>query len=229
VWTTFVVGTVVFGIWLVQGLDGAPRRFSVLPERYDVLTRLSLPLVFVLAAAQALFFWNVWATVRGRAGAARFDDDGLPVPPSRRRVEWGPAAAAGAAMLLVLVLVGVGTVTGYVVGRESAERGGAPAATETATAPQGTAAAEADVANGKRVFASAGCGGCHTLADAGATGAVGPSLDARVLEPARIEELVANGSGAMPAFSGRLSEQEIRDVGAYLAGASAAAGTEAPE
>lgn len=33
----------------------------------------------------------------------------------------------------------------------------------------------ADVANGKTMFA--GCGSCHTLADAGTTGAVGPNLD----------------------------------------------------
>ena len=32
-------------------------------------------------------------------------------------------------------------------------------------------------AAGKQVFASAGCGGCHTLKDAGSTGNVGPNLD----------------------------------------------------
>ena len=36
---------------------------------------------------------------------------------------------------------------------------------------------EGDPAAGKEVFASAGCGSCHTLSDAGATGTVGPSLD----------------------------------------------------
>jgi cytochrome c2 len=30
---------------------------------------------------------------------------------------------------------------------------------------------------GKQVFQSAGCAGCHTLKDAGATGNVGPNLD----------------------------------------------------
>ena len=35
VWTTFVGGMLVFGLWLVQGLDGAPRRWSVLPSQYD--------------------------------------------------------------------------------------------------------------------------------------------------------------------------------------------------
>ena len=68
VWTTFLAGMAVFGIWLVQGLDGAPRRWAVLPSQYDTLTRISLPLVFLLAAAQALFFWNVIQTLRGKSG-----------------------------------------------------------------------------------------------------------------------------------------------------------------
>jgi cytochrome c551/c552 len=34
-----------------------------------------------------------------------------------------------------------------------------------------------DANAGKAVFSSAGCSGCHTLAAAGATGAVGPNLD----------------------------------------------------
>ena len=75
---TFVAGMAVFGIWLVQGLDGAPRRWAVLPSQYDTLTRISLPLVFVLAAAQALFFWNVLQTLRGKSGVATFDERGIP-------------------------------------------------------------------------------------------------------------------------------------------------------
>ncbi len=80
VWTTFLAGMAVFGIWLVQGLDGAPRRWAVLPSQYDTLTRISLPLVFLLAAAQALFFWNVIQTLRGKSGVATFDERGIPVP-----------------------------------------------------------------------------------------------------------------------------------------------------
>ena len=80
VWTTFVAGMAVFGIWLVQGLDGAPRRWAVLPSQYDTLTRISLPFVFLLAAAQALFFWNVMQTLRGKAGVATFDERGIPIP-----------------------------------------------------------------------------------------------------------------------------------------------------
>ena len=80
VWVTFVVGMIVFGFWLVQGLDGAPRRWSVLPSNYDTVTRISLPFVFLLAAAQALFFWNVMQTLRGKGGVATFDERGIPEP-----------------------------------------------------------------------------------------------------------------------------------------------------
>lgn len=40
----------------------------------------------------------------------------------------------------------------------------------------GCGAAGGDLANGKTQFVGA-CGGCHTLADAGTTGTVGPNLD----------------------------------------------------
>ena len=36
---------------------------------------------------------------------------------------------------------------------------------------------EGDAAAGKAVFTAAGCGSCHTLAAAGASGQVGPNLD----------------------------------------------------
>jgi mono/diheme cytochrome c family protein len=40
----------------------------------------------------------------------------------------------------------------------------------------GCGASGGDVSNGKEQFATK-CGGCHTLADAGTTGTVGPNLD----------------------------------------------------
>ena len=44
----------------------------------------------------------------------------------------------------------------------------------------GSATSTAAVAQGKTVFASSSCGGCHTLAAAGTTGAVGPNLTTRL-------------------------------------------------
>ena len=49
--------------------------------------------------------------------------------------------------------------------------------TETGGGTESGGAAEGDPTAGKEVFASAGCGSCHTLSDAGATGTVGPNLD----------------------------------------------------
>jgi mono/diheme cytochrome c family protein len=219
VWTTFVVGMIVFGIWLVQGLDGAPRRWSVLPSEYDTLTRISVPFVLVLALAQALFFWNVWQTLRGKAGAAAFDERGIPVPAAREPGGWSVHAAEAGIVLAALVLAFAFGAGGYLIGRETADGDGAPT-TET-TAPT-TTVEGGDAAAGAEVFESAGCGGCHVLADAGATGTVGPALDGNAaLTEALVVDRVANGKGAMPAFSDQLSPEEIEDVAAYVTSAKA--------
>lgn len=88
------------------------------------------------------------------------------------------------------------------------------------TAPTTTAPANetGDAANGKEVFASAGCGGCHTLSAAGSTGSVGPNLDDASPSFDKVVSQVTNGGGAMPAFKDDLSEQQIRDVAAFVSG-----------
>jgi mono/diheme cytochrome c family protein len=69
---------------------------------------------------------------------------------------------------------------------------------------------------GAAVFASAGCGGCHTLAAAGSTGSTGPNLDDVQPDKETVVSQVTNGGGGMPAFGDRLSEQEIQDVATYV-------------
>lgn len=76
--------------------------------------------------------------------------------------------------------------------------------------PQGNAAA------GKAVFASAGCGGCHTMKAASATGKVGPDLDQLKPDLPIVEHQVINGGGAMPPFKGQLTDQQIADVAQYV-------------
>jgi mono/diheme cytochrome c family protein len=76
--------------------------------------------------------------------------------------------------------------------------------------------ADADVVAGKEVFESAGCVGCHTLADAGATGNVGPNLDEAKPSADLVVTRVTNGMGAMPPFKGQLSDKQIQDVAAYV-------------
>lgn len=96
----------------------------------------------------------------------------------------------------------------------------APATTApAATAPTTTtpAAGGGDAVAGKQVFATAGCGSCHTLAAAGASGTVGPSLDQRKPSFDKVIERVTNGKGVMPSFKGQLDAKQIRDVAAYVA------------
>ena len=76
---------------------------------------------------------------------------------------------------------------------------------------------EAIVTRGAEVFASAGCGSCHTLAAAGASGNVGPNLDAARPSRSLVAQRVTFGQGAMPAFAGQLSADDIDAVAAYVA------------
>jgi mono/diheme cytochrome c family protein len=75
---------------------------------------------------------------------------------------------------------------------------------------------EGDVAAGEEVFATAGCGGCHTLSAAGSIGSVGPNLDDASPSFDLVVERVTNGQGAMPSFKDDLSAQQIDDVAAYV-------------
>ena len=88
--------------------------------------------------------------------------------------------------------------------------------TETGGGGGGGGDVEGDPAAGKDVYASAGCGSCHVLADAGSTGTIGPSLDDSSIDFAGAVEQVTNGGGGMPPFSGELSEEEIANVAAYV-------------
>jgi len=87
----------------------------------------------------------------------------------------------------------------------------AQATTET------TPAASGDPVAGKQVFlGAAACGGCHTLADAGSGGNVGPNLDDLKPTEEQVANQVTNGGGAMPAFKDTLTPQQIADVAAYV-------------
>jgi mono/diheme cytochrome c family protein len=106
---------------------------------------------------------------------------------------------------------GGGTETTETGGSETTEPGGT--STEPSTA--------GDAAAGKQVFESAGCASCHTLADAGATGAVGPNLDEAKPPATLVVDRVTHGKGAMPSFEGQLSETQIQDVAAYVSSVAA--------
>lgn len=84
----------------------------------------------------------------------------------------------------------------------------------------GDGAAGGGGSEGKSVFASAGCGGCHTLQDAGTTGTIGPNLDDAKPSLELAVDRVTNGRGGMPAFKGQLTEAQIRAVAQYVASAA---------
>jgi mono/diheme cytochrome c family protein len=73
-----------------------------------------------------------------------------------------------------------------------------------------------DPTKGKGIFKSAGCVSCHTLADAGATGTVGPNLDTAKPDYRLATARVTLGKGVMPSFKGQLSTQQIADVASYV-------------
>jgi cytochrome c553 len=91
--------------------------------------------------------------------------------------------------------------------------------TETETETEdggGGGQAQGNAEAGSAIFNEQGCGGCHVLEAAGSNGSVGPNLDESKPDFDLIVDRVTNGQGVMPAFGDELSEQEIRDVSAYV-------------
>jgi cytochrome c6 len=92
---------------------------------------------------------------------------------------------------------------------------------EAAETPTGDADA------GKTVFletAEPSCGGCHTLADAGTNGTIGPNLDELAPSADVVRRAVEEGPGAMPSFADQLSEEQIDAVARYVSEASGGGG-----
>lgn len=115
------------------------------------------------------------------------------------------------------ITIGTGTVGTPVDEGEAADGGDAMTTGEAAGGETAAAAGEGDAAAGAAVWETGGCGGCHTLAAAGSAGNVGPNLDELKPSYEQVLDIVTNGRGAMPAFSGQLSEDDIKNVSAYVA------------
>jgi mono/diheme cytochrome c family protein len=83
-----------------------------------------------------------------------------------------------------------------------------------------TAPTKAQIAAGKLVFAKAGCGKCHTLTAAKATGTVGPNLNTHHYPLATIVNQVTSGGRFMPPFAaskgGSLSATQVKNVAAFV-------------
>ena len=79
------------------------------------------------------------------------------------------------------------------------------------------------LARGKALFqteATPACAVCHTLADAGAAGAVGPNLDELKPGLEQVKRALIDGVGVMPSFADTLSEDELNAVAEYVVSAS---------
>jgi mono/diheme cytochrome c family protein len=94
--------------------------------------------------------------------------------------------------------------------------GGDDSGSEATTTEAATTTTEGGGAAGKEVFAS-NCGGCHTLAAAGTSGTTGPNLDDLKPDESTVEQQVRNGGGGMPAFEGKLTDEQISAVANYVA------------
>lgn len=98
-------------------------------------------------------------------------------------------------------------------------------AAQLLAAPNALADESAQIASGKKLFTQSAvpaCALCHTLKDAGATGAVGPVLDELRPNTARVVSAVRNGLGNMPSYKDALNEEQILALARYVAFASKA-------
>ena len=108
---------------------------------------------------------------------------------------------AGAAAL-ALALVGVPLASAFAAGEDAKDAKPALSAEQVASARQ--------------KFQDNGCNACHTLADASAAGAVGPSFDGDAsLDKAHAVSVITNGQGPMPSF-GWLGEEDIDLIASYV-------------
>jgi mono/diheme cytochrome c family protein len=94
---------------------------------------------------------------------------------------------------------------------------GVPLASAFAAAEDAKPALTAEqVATARQKFQDNGCNACHTLADANAAGAVGPSFDGNAnLDKAHVVSVITNGQGPMPSFSW-LGDEDIDLIASYV-------------
>lgn len=113
-----------------------------------------------------------------------------------------------------------------VANRQPGEADPTEVARPEAAAPEASAAASQPSASapdpelrdaGLALFNNFSCGTCHVLADAGASGSIGPSLDRNPrLSKDFTVDVITNGSGAMPSFGGQMTDEEIATLAEYI-------------
>jgi mono/diheme cytochrome c family protein len=131
-----------------------------------------------------------------------------------RAIDRGLAAVSWTAAALVLVLLFAGP---SLIGAKRSGTPGYGGSSAGSSGPAGSRPAAGSAPAGAAVFATAGCGSCHTLRAASATGSIGPNLDQVRPAAATVSAIVQSGSGAMPSFATRLSAAQIAAVAQYVA------------
>ena len=135
-----------------------------------------------------------------------------------RRDPGFPGRSIGVFTAVAVPLVVVMLASVEIFGEEHEEEGGEGGGESVPAETDGGGAGRrrgGDAAAGEPLFAE-NCGSCHTLEEAGTTGTVGPNLDDSTLDHDAVVQQVTNGGGAMPPFSGQLSEEEIQNVAAFV-------------
>jgi mono/diheme cytochrome c family protein len=194
--TVLVLVALTFILWSLYTAMVIPRRYPNFPRRLDVYIVVT---VILFAAQMTAVLW-----VTGTQEVETHEETSV-------EAGGGEAVAGGE------TTTGEETTAG-----DETTAGGETATGGEETTADGEDAAAGDATAGAAVFASAGCGGCHTLADAGAAGAVGPNLDEAKPSASLVVDRVTTGKGGMPPFSGRLDEQQIADVAAYVSSVAGA-------
>lgn len=90
----------------------------------------------------------------------------------------------------------------------------------------GSVQADSSAELGRKVFvqiAQPPCAICHKLKDAESSGEIGPALDDLKPDAARVAAAVRNGVGVMPPYEGKLTDEQIKAVAAYVAQATGVA------
>ncbi|MFN8203838.1 MAG: urate hydroxylase PuuD [Solirubrobacteraceae bacterium] len=220
---TFMSANVLFIIQPTNRRQAASQQGKPLPEpsayarakqRSVHNTYLTLPVLFLMLSNHAPFIYgssDAWLALFAMLVVGALIRHSF-ILYRRGSVPMVPTVAPLAATAIVIALV-------FWMAPPSTT---APETTQAAGgADSGQAAASGAASSaGAQVFASAGCASCHTLKAAGASGKVGPDLDSLHPSQSVVAETVANGRGAMPPFKGRLSDEQISAVAAYVATAT---------
>jgi cytochrome c oxidase subunit 1 len=191
-WLTVIGGYGMVLPMLVQGLEGAPRRYAVLPSQFDTLTQLTVPFVVMMALGQIVFAYNLVQSLRGRVREQR----------ETVLVSLG---------FTVSLLLAAAVLAGSALALNNKNAGESPAKPALGAAGGGSGNI------GAQLFSSR-CGSCHTLKAANTNGTVGPNLDQLKPDTAQVLDAIEQGgagSGTMP--KGIVNGEQARRVAEFVA------------